>query len=71
MAEKQKIKALWVNNGDWYMVGIAISGNEVTEIVNLSQEYEDHTEFIYQVKIGDKVLADVINFPVTVQYEIN
>jgi hypothetical protein len=68
MDGKQKIKALYVNNGDCYKTGN--KNGSITEIINHSQEYEDHTDYVYEVKSNGKTFVMVINCPVTVEYEV-
>jgi len=45
--------------------------NQVDKILDLSQEYEDSTEFIYQVFNHDKkLIACIENCPVIIEYKI-
>jgi len=41
----------------------------ITEIKNLSQEYPDHSEYVYDIKSGDKVIFQIIDIPVLIEYK--
>ena len=67
-----KIKSIIIPNTARYAVGCKHGNdNEITEIVNHSQEFQDHSEYHYQVLSDNKTIADIINCPVIVEYEIN
>lgn len=40
----------------------------VTEIKNLSQEYPDHSEYIYDIMCGNKVIYQIIDIPVLIEF---
>ena len=40
----------------------------ITEIKNLSQEYPDHLEYIYDIMCGDKVIYQIIDVPVLIEF---
>jgi hypothetical protein len=71
MSVKQKIKAIHVINGCSFIVGEMRGFNEITEITGNSQEYPDHCEWYYQIFSNEKTLAEVINCPVMVEYEVD
>ena len=40
----------------------------ITEIKNLSQEYPDHSEYVYDIICGDKVIYQIIDVPVLIEF---
>lgn len=77
MAErsKQEIKRLFVLNGEGqlgeYGVGLPVwDKNEriVTKIIDMSDIYDNHTDFIFEVWAGEQLIGKVINCPVDIRY---
>lgn len=46
-----------------------VGSEGVTEIKDNRKEYENHTDFIYNVMIGDILKCEIINCPVDVDYD--
>lgn len=68
-----KIKKIFlVTNNHAYTVGkyysLKFDEKIITSIVDNSKEFPDRIEFIYEIKNNDKILAEIINVPVIVEY---
>lgn len=49
-----------------YRVGQA----DITEIKDQSMEFENSTEWMYEIYVGGKLYKSIINTPVTITYEL-
>lgn len=72
----KKIKKIFIvtnNHAYTYTVGNYYSlkfDEKITSINDISKEYPDKIEFIFEIKYNDKILAEIINVPVIVEYFI-
>ena len=65
-----KIKEISILCKDGLYQKFTVGYNDITEIKNLSQEYPDHSEYIYNIKSNDKLLFQIIDIPVLIEYEV-
>ena len=63
----QKINSITIINGEG-TIGYFVGDNGITAIENSSDEYEDHTDFIYIIKKGKAAYKKIINCPVEIEY---
>jgi|GEM_PF-6102195 len=44
--------------------------SEITEIRDVSNEYEDHTDWIYDIYADGKLYKSIVNSPVSITYSL-
>ena len=47
-----------------------ISKYYITDIIDISIEYPDSVEFIYQIKSNETVLQEIVNCPIRIDYDL-
>ena len=64
-----KIKEISILCRDGLYQKFTVGEMGVTDIINFSQEYTDHSEYVYEIKSENKPLFSIVNVPVLIEYE--